>query len=116
MRRRGEAVVLASASGQPFGRRRRARPAEGTRSREAHVVQEDDEYIGRTRRWPQRLDRWRLRLRVLRVERNRAVIRPIRDRKDITLGLGLAQRSPPICSTIEGPNRTRFAGDPPSQG
>ncbi len=72
-RRRVEAVVLQTLSGQPLGRRRRARPAERARRGEADVVEQDDKHVRRSGRRPQRLDRRERRVRVLRVERKRSV-------------------------------------------
>ena len=83
-RRRVEAVVLQAVPCQPLGRRCRARPAERTRSGEADVVEQDDEHVRRAGRWPQRLDRWERRLRILRVQRELPLVRPVRDRQDVT--------------------------------
>ena len=99
-RRRVEAVVLQAVPGQPLSRRRRARPAERARRGEADVVEQDDKHVGRARRWLQRLDRWKLRLRVLRVQGQRPAVRPVRDRKHISLDLGGTQLLPPFRATI----------------
>ena len=86
-RRRVEAVVLQAVPGQPLSRRRRARPAERARGGEADVVEQDDEHVGRARRWPQRLDRRERRVRVLGVEGQLSLERPVRDRQDVALDL-----------------------------
>ena len=80
--RRGvEPVVLQTPGSQPLRRRRVAWATERTRGSEAHVVEQDDEHVRCSRRWPQRLDGREARFRVLRVERQRTGIRPVRDRE-----------------------------------
>ena len=83
-RRRVEAVVLQAVPCQPLGRRCRARPAERTRGGEADVVEQDDQHVRRAGRGPQRLDRRELRLGILRVQRELSLVRPVRDRQDVT--------------------------------
>ena len=93
---RMEAVVFETLSGETLGRRRRARTAERTRRGEAHVVEQDEENIRRSLGRPQLLNRRKLGVRVLGVKRNRAVIGPIRDRKNISLCVGPAELVPPF--------------------
>ena len=83
-RRRVEAVVLQAVPCQPLGRRCRARPAERTRSGEADVVEQDDEHVWRAGRGQQRLDRGERRLRILGIQRELSLVRPVRDRQDVT--------------------------------
>src|SRR4029453_17001502 len=82
---RMEAVVLETLSGEALGGRRRARTAERTRRGEADVVEQNDKNVRRSVGRPQLLDRRKLGVRVLRVERNRAVKGPIRDGQDGTV-------------------------------
>ena len=117
-RRRVEAVVLETLSGETLGRRRRARTAERARRGEADVVEQNDKNVRRSVGRPQRLDRRKLGVRILRVERQRAVVWPIRDRKNISLCLGPAQLVPPfrLFASVDAISRARFAGDaPPSR-
>src|SRR6188508_734913 len=84
-RRRMEAVVLETLSCETLGRRRRARTAERARRGEADVVEQNDENVRRSIGRPQLLDRRKLGVRVLRVERNRTVKWPVRDGQDGTV-------------------------------
>ncbi len=98
-RRRVEAVVLETLSGETLGRRCAARTTECARSCEADVVQQDDKNVRCPVGRPQWLDRRKLRLRVLRVEGRRPAVRLVGDRKHISLDLGGTQLVPPFRST-----------------
>jgi hypothetical protein len=86
-----EAVVLETLSSETLGRRSCARTAKRTRSSEANVIEQDDKNVRRSVGRLQRLDRRELCLRVLRVEGQGPVVRPVRNRKNISLDLGGAQ-------------------------
>ena len=58
---------LVATRGEPFGYWGGARAAEGRRCPESDVVDQDDQDVGRTVRWKQRLDRRERRVRVLGV-------------------------------------------------
>jgi hypothetical protein len=78
--RRGvEAVVLQAARGQPLRGRRLTRPAERARGAETDIIKQDHEHIGCPGRWSQRLDRRELGTRVPGVERELALVGPVRD-------------------------------------
>jgi len=80
--RRGvEAVVAQTAGRQPVRGRRPARPPEGARRAEAHVVEQDDQHVRRTGRREQRLDRSKGRVGVLRVVGRQARDRPVGNRQ-----------------------------------
>src|SRR6187200_2898606 len=113
-RRRMEAVVLETLSGETLGRRRRTRTAERTRRGEADVVEQNDENVRRSVGRPQLLDRRKRGVRVLRVQRKLAVIGPIRDRKNISLSVGPAQTrtASPLVRVRRRDLLARFAGAP----
>ncbi len=81
--RRGvEPVVLQAGRGQPLGRRGLARAAERARGGEAHVVEQDHQHVGRSRRRTHGLDRREGGRRVLGVERTIPLELPIGDGQD----------------------------------
>jgi len=56
-KRRGvEAGIFQSSCGQPLGRRRTDGTAKGAGAGKPHVVEQNDQDIGRSLGWPQRLD------------------------------------------------------------
>ena len=79
-----EAVVAQPARGQSLRGRTPDRAAERARSPEADVVEEHDEDVGRARRWEQRLDRRKGRVRVLGVVRRQPDVGLVRDRQDVS--------------------------------
>ena len=85
-RRRVKAIELQPVTGQTLGCGRLTRPAEGARTTEAGVVEEDDQDVRRTCRRPQRLDRGELRSRILRVLEDRAVIGAVGNRQNFAVG------------------------------
>jgi len=78
-----EAVELEAVLRQPLGDRSVDRAAERARGREPDVVEQDDEHVRRAGRGPQRLDRRERRLRILGVQRELALVWPIRDRQNV---------------------------------
>ena len=84
-----EAVVLQPVRRQPLGGRRVARAAEGGRGAEAHVVDQDDQHVGRALGRAQRLDRRILRIRVLGVVGRQPDMRDVGDGEDLPLDLVL---------------------------
>ena len=92
-RRRVEAVVLEPVRREPLRGGRRARPAEGARRAEAHVVEQDHQHVRRALRRAQRLDRRERRVRVLRVVGDQSRVGLVGDRQDVSLNLvGHARR------------------------
>ena len=84
-RGRVEAVVLEAVRREALGCRRRDRPAERARRREADVVEQDNEHVGRALRRPERLDRRERGRRILRVIGDEPRSRPVGDRQNLTL-------------------------------
>ena len=66
---------------------------------EADVVEQNDEHVRCAGRRPQRLDRRERRLRILGVQGELSLVRPVRDRKHISLDLGWTQLVPPFRTT-----------------
>ena len=62
-----EAVVFQSAGGELLKVGCSTRSAKGARRREAHIVEQDDQYVGCAFGWAQRLDRRKLCIRVFGV-------------------------------------------------
>ena len=75
-----EPVVGQAARRQTIGRRRRARTSERVHRREPRIVEHDQKHVRRALGRPQRLDRRKARLRILRIERDQPRERAIRDR------------------------------------
>ena len=79
-----EAGELQACRRKPVSVRCRARTAERARRPEADVVQQDDQHVRRTLRWTQLLDRRERRVRVPRVVRRQAGLRPPRNGENRT--------------------------------
>ena len=80
-----KSVVAQAAVREPLEVRRLARPTECTGGAEAHIVDQDDQYVRRILRRPDGLDRREMGVRVLRVVGNKAGVRPVGDRQDRSL-------------------------------
>ena len=82
--RRGvKAVQLQPTRGQPLGRRRITRPAEGRRTTEAHIVEQHDQYVGCALGRAQRGDRRVGGVRVFGVIRRQADMFGVRNGQDV---------------------------------
>ena len=77
-------TALCAPTRQALGRWCRARPAERTRGGEADIVEQNDEDVRCTGRGEKRLDRRERRLRILGVQRQLSLVRPGRNRQDVT--------------------------------
>ena len=84
-RGRVKAVELEAVLGEALGGRRVDRAAERARRGEADVVEQHDQHVGRPLRRPQRLDRRKLRVRILRVVGGHAHVLRIGNRKNRSL-------------------------------
>ena len=93
-RRRMEAIELEPVLRQTFGGWSRDRTSECRRCRETDVVQQDDEHVRRTRGRTQRLDRWKRRRRIFRIEDGRRLGGRIGNRKDRTVDVAHRAGSP----------------------
>ena len=82
-----EAVEFQAARREPLRRRRVARPPEGARRAEAHVVEQDDEDVRRALRRPQRLDGRKLGVRVLGIVGRQPHVLRVRDGENGSLDL-----------------------------
>ena len=79
-----EAGVFQPGGGQPLGRGGVDRTAEGAGGAEADIVEQDDQDVGGTGGWPQRLDRRKPGGGILGIVGRQPNLRPIRDRQDLT--------------------------------
>ena len=75
-------LILQAVGREPLGGRRVARATEGARSAEADIVDQHDQHVRRAFRRAQRLDRRKLRVRILRV---------VGDEADPRLGSGIGR-------------------------
>src|SRR5262245_30037400 len=82
-----EAGVFQTTCGEFLEVRCVARTAKGAGRAKAHVVEQDDEHIGRARRRPQLPDRRILRVRILGIVGRQTHMRLIRDGQDRSLSL-----------------------------
>ena len=77
-----EAVVLQTIGSKLLKVRRPTRSTEGAGCREAHVVEQDDQYVGCAFGWAQRLDRGKLRIWIFGVIRCKTGVRLGRNGKN----------------------------------